>query len=182
MSSPHAPEPLGTRAFLVDLCPGTRSGPGCTSSRLPLLLPRQDRRPEDPFAFWRYRVNEILAEDDLQPTDSKDVELRRKGYPFHAALRTEQGEQWWLPYSAAQKIYEITVKPEDSEALPFDRSYPDAGYAPRPITMKADYEQLPEDFGYPLNAAFNKDEELEEEPRRRPTSRGRTRDDYRGEP
>ena len=32
--------------------------------------------------------------------------------------------------------------------------------------MKADYEQLPEDFGYPLNAAFNEDEEREDEPRR----------------
>ena len=50
------------------------------------------------------------------------------------------------------------MKPEDRESLPFDRSYTDAGYAPRPITMKADYEQLPEDFGYPLNAAFTEDE------------------------
>ena len=50
------------------------------------------------------------------------------------------------------------MKPEDRAALPFDRSYTDAGYAPRPITMRADYEQLPEDTGYPLNAAFNEDE------------------------
>ena len=48
--------------------------------------------------------------------------------------------------------------------------------------MRADYEQLPEDTGYPLNAAFNEDEEQEEEPRRRPPSRGRPRDDYRGDP
>ena len=53
------------------------------------------------------------------------------------------------------------MKPEDREALPFDRYYPDAGYAPRPITMLADYEQLPEDTGYPLNAALNGDEEQE---------------------
>ena len=138
MPSPHATEPLGIRALPVDLRLCTRGGPGRTSPRLFLLFPRQDRRPEDPFAFWRYRVNEILAEDDLQPTDPKEVELRRKGYPFPKALRTEQGEQWWLRYSAARKIYAITVKPEDREALPFDRSYPDAGYPPRPISMKAD--------------------------------------------
>ena len=98
---------------------------------------------EDPFAFWRYRVNEILAEDDLQPTDPKEVELRRKGSPFPEALRTEQGEQWWLRYSAARKIYEITVKPEDRAAILFDHSYPDAGYSPRHITMRADYEKTP---------------------------------------
>ena len=74
------------------------------------------------------------------------------------------------------------MKPEDRAALPFDRSYQDAGYAPRPITMKADYEQLPEDTGYPLYAAFNEDEELEEEPHRRPPSRVRSRDDYRENP
>ena len=51
------------------------------------------------------------------------------------------------------------MKPEYRAALPFDRSYPDAGYAPSPITMRADYEQLPEDTCYPLNAAFNEDEE-----------------------
>ena len=77
-------------------------------------------------------------------------------------------------------IYEITVNPEDRAALPFDRSYPDAGYAPRPIIMRADYEQLPEDTAYPLNAAFNEDEEQEAEPRRRPPPRSRPRDDNRG--
>ena len=41
------------------------------------------------------------------------------------------------------------MKPEDRAALSFDRYYPDAGYAPRTITMRADYEQLPEDTGYP---------------------------------
>ena len=71
------------------------------------------------------------------------------------------------------------VKPEDREALPFDRSYPDAGYAYRPITMRADYKQLPEDTCYQLNAAFNEDEEQEAEPRRRPPPRSRPRDDYR---
>ena len=53
------------------------------------------------------------------------------------------------------------MKPEDRAALPFDRYYPDAGYAPRPITIRADYEQLPEDTGYPLNAALNEDDEQE---------------------
>ena len=86
-----------------------------------------------------------------------------------------------LRYSAARKIYSITVKPEDRAALPFDSSYPDAGYAPRPITMRADYEQLSEDIGYPLNAAYNEDEELEAEPRQRPPPRSRPRDDYRGD-
>ena len=51
------------------------------------------------------------------------------------------------------------MKPEDREALPFDRSYPDAGYAPRTFTTKADYEQTPEDFGYPLTAAYNDEKE-----------------------
>ena len=111
-------------------------------------------------------MNEILAEDDLIHDDPAEILLRQKGYPFPAALRTEQGQQWWLRYSAPRKIYSITVKPEDRAALPFDRSYTDAGYAPLPITMRADYEQLHEDTGYPLNAAFTEDEEQEEEPRR----------------
>ena len=71
------------------------------------------------------------------------------------------------------------MKPEDRAALPFDRSYPDAGYAPRPITMRPDYEQLPENTGYPLNAAFNEDEDQEAEPRRRPPTRSRPRDEPR---
>ena len=74
------------------------------------------------------------------------------------------------------------MKPEDRAALPFDRSYPDARYAPHPITMRADYEQLPEDTGYPLNAAFNEDDEQETEPPRRPPPRSRPRDDYRVDP
>ena len=126
-------------------------------------------------------MNEILAEDDLIPDDPAEIALRQKGYPFPAALRTEQGQQWWLRYSAPRKIHSITVKPEDRAAFPFDRSYPDAGYAPRPITMRADYEQLPEDSGYPLNAAFNEDEDQEAEPRRRPPSRSRQRDESRGD-
>ena len=73
------------------------------------------------------------------------------------------------------------MKPEDRAALPFDSSYPDAGYAPRPNTMRADYEQLPEDTAYPMNAAFNEDEDQEVEPRRRPAPRSRPRDDYRGD-
>ena len=48
--------------------------------------------------------------------------------------------------------------------------------------MRADYEQLPEDTGYPLNAAFNEDEDQEAEPRQRPPPRSRPRDDYRGDP
>ena len=87
-------------------------------------------------------MNEILAEDELIPDDPAEIALRQKGYPFHASLRTQPGQQWRLRYSAARKIYAITVKPEDRAALPFDRSYPDAGYAPRPITMRSDYEQL----------------------------------------
>ena len=47
-----------------------------------------------PFAFWRYRVNEILAKYDLIPEDPAERDLRLKGYPFPAALRTEQGQQW----------------------------------------------------------------------------------------
>ena len=74
------------------------------------------------------------------------------------------------------------MNPEERAALPFDRSYQDAGYAPRPITMRADYEQLHEDTGYPLNAEFNEDEEREEEPRRKPPARCRPRDDYRENP
>ena len=65
-----------------------------------------------PFAFWRYRVNETLAEDDLIQDDPAEIALRQKGYQFAAALRTEQRQQWWLRYSAARKIYSITVKPE----------------------------------------------------------------------
>ena len=45
-------------------------------------FPDRIEGPKTPFAFWRYRVNEILAEDDLQPEDSKDVALRENGYPF----------------------------------------------------------------------------------------------------
>ena len=74
------------------------------------------------------------------------------------------------------------MNPEDRATLPFDHSYQDAGYAPRPITMRADYEQLPEDTGYPLNAAFNEDDEPEAEPRQRPPPRSRPREDYRGDP
>ena len=81
----------------------------------------------------------------------------------------------------ARKIYSITLKQEDRAALPFDRFYPDAGYAPRPITMRADYEQLPEDIGYPLNAVFSEDEDQEAEPCRRPPSRRRQRDESPGD-
>ena len=42
------------------------------------------------FVFWRYRVNEILAEDDIIPDDPAEIALRQKGYPSTAALRTEQ--------------------------------------------------------------------------------------------
>ena len=45
--------------------------------------------------------------------------------------------------------------------------------------MRGDYEQLPDDTGYPLNAAFNEDEEQETEPRRRHAPRSHSRDDYR---
>ena len=48
--------------------------------------------------------------------------------------------------------------------------------------MRADYEQLPEDTGYHLNAAFNEDEEQEAEPRQRPPHRSHPREDYRGDP
>ena len=106
-------------------------------------FPDRIEGPKTPSAFWRYRMNEILAEDDLIPYDSAERALRQKGYPFPAAQSTEQWQQWWHRYSAARTFYEITVKPEDRAALPFDRSYQDAGYAHRPITMRADYEQLP---------------------------------------
>ena len=108
-----------------------------------------------PFAFWRYRVNELLAEDDIIPDDQAEIALRQKGYPFPAALRTEQWQQCWLRYWEARKINHITVKPEDRAALQFERTCPDARYAPRPPTMREDYEQLQEDTGYLLKAAFN---------------------------
>ena len=46
--------------------------------------------PKTPFAFWRYRVNELLAEDDLIPDDPVEIALRLKGYQFPTALRTER--------------------------------------------------------------------------------------------
>ena len=46
-----------------------------------------------PFAFWRYRVNELLEDDDLIPDDPAEIALCQKGYPFPTALRTEQGQQ-----------------------------------------------------------------------------------------
>ena len=112
-----------------------------------------------PFDFWWYRVNELVAEDDIISEDTAEIAFRQKGYPLPAALRTEQEQQWWLRYLAARKIFEITVKPEDRAVLLLDRSYPDSGYAPLHPAMRADYDQLPEDPGYPLNAAFNEDEE-----------------------
>ena len=90
-----------------------------------------------------YRVNELLAEDDIIPDDPAEVVLRRKGYPFHAAFHTEQGQQWWLRYSAARRIYDITVKPENRDALPFDRSNPDTGYPPRPVSTKGTMNSSP---------------------------------------
>ena len=145
-------------------------------------FPDRIEGPRTPFAFWRYRVNEILAEDDLQPTDPKEIELRRKGYPFPEALRTEQGDQWWLRYSAARRIYDITVKPENRDALPFDRANPDSGYPPRPVTTKADYEQTPDEFSHPLNAAFAEDEEQLPAPRSRHAPRRNPPEDYREDP
>ena len=68
-------------------------------------FPDRIEGPKTPFAFWRYRVNELLAEDNLIPYDPAEIALRLKGYPFPNALRTEQGYQWWLRYSAARKIY-----------------------------------------------------------------------------
>ena len=32
--------------------------------------------PKTPFAFWRYRVNELRAEDDLIPDDPEEIALR----------------------------------------------------------------------------------------------------------
>ena len=31
-----------------------------------------------PFAFWRYGVNKILAEDDIIPDDPAEIALRQK--------------------------------------------------------------------------------------------------------
>ena len=75
-------------------------------------------------------LNEILAEDDLITDDPEEIALRQKGYPFPAALRTEQGQQWWLRYSAARKIYSITVKPEDWAALPWTGNDKNTGMHP----------------------------------------------------
>ena len=47
--------------------------------------------------------------------------------------------------------------------------------------MRADYEQIPEDTAYLLDAAFTEDEDQEVEPRRRLAPRSRQRDDYRGD-
>ena len=44
--------------------------------------------------------------------------------------------------------------------------------------MRADYEQIPEDTAYPMNAAFNEDEDQKVEPRRRLATRSRPRDDH----
>ena len=85
-------------------------------------FPDRIEGPKTTFAFWRYRVNDIMAEDDFIPENPAERAIRLKDYPFPAALRTEKWQQWWLRYSAARKIYEITVKPEDRTALPFDRS------------------------------------------------------------
>ena len=48
--------------------------------------------------------------------------------------------------------------------------------------MRADYGELPEDTGYPLNAAFNEDEEQETEPLSRHAPRSHSMDDYRADP
>ena len=129
-----------------------------------LSFPDRINCSKTPCAFWRYLVNERLAEDDIIHDDAAEIALRARVYPFPAALSTEQGQHWWLQYTAAWKIYEITVKYEGRAVLSFDRSYPDACYSPRHQAMRADYEQLSEDPGYPLNAACNEDEEQEAEP------------------
>ena len=57
-------------------------------------FPDRIEGPKTTFAFWRYRVKTILAEYDLIPDDPAERALRQKGYPFPAALRTEQWQQW----------------------------------------------------------------------------------------
>ena len=52
-------------------------------------FPDRIEGPKTPFAFWRYRVNETLADDDLIPDDQAERALRQKGYPFPATMRTE---------------------------------------------------------------------------------------------
>ena len=51
-------------------------------------FPDRIEGPKTTFAFWRYRVNEILAEDDLIHDVQAELALRQKGYPFPSALRT----------------------------------------------------------------------------------------------
>ena len=41
-------------------------------------FPDRIEGPKTPFAFWRYRVNEILAEDDLIPDDPAEAPSGRK--------------------------------------------------------------------------------------------------------
>ena len=45
-------------------------------------FPDRIEDPKTPFAFWRYRVNELLTEDDLIPDDPAEISLRQKGYTF----------------------------------------------------------------------------------------------------
>ena len=74
------------------------------------------------------------------------------------------------------------MKPENRDALHFDRSNPESSYLPRCVSTKADYEQLPEEFGYPLNAAFAGDEKQEPMPRSRYAPRSHPLEDYRDDP
>ena len=53
-------------------------------------FPDRIEGPKTRFAFWRYRVNEVLVEDDIIHDDPAERALRQNGYQFHAALRTEQ--------------------------------------------------------------------------------------------
>ena len=60
-----------------------------------LCFPDRIEGPKTPFALWRYRVNEILAEYDLIPDDTAEIALRQKGYPVPEDL--VQGSRVYVP-------------------------------------------------------------------------------------
>ena len=50
-------------------------------------FPNQIEGPKTTYAFWRRRVNELLAEDDIIPDDPAEIVLLAKGYQFAAEPR-----------------------------------------------------------------------------------------------
>ena len=44
-----------------------------------------------PFAFWRYRSNYLLAEDDIIHDEPAEIALRQKGYQFPHPIAPNKG-------------------------------------------------------------------------------------------